>query len=49
MAFVVKFAKGIRNHWKKSTIAAGGIAYSISYFREKYQWVKIINLLVFTK
>ncbi|XP_039449692.1 acylglycerol kinase, mitochondrial [Culex pipiens pallens] len=37
MAFVIRFAKGVRNHWKKSTFLASAVAYGVSYSREKYE------------
>ncbi|XP_017779933.1 PREDICTED: acylglycerol kinase, mitochondrial [Nicrophorus vespilloides] len=37
MAFVIKFAKGVRNHWKKSTFAACLMAYGGSWLKEKYE------------
>ncbi|XP_022909206.2 acylglycerol kinase, mitochondrial [Onthophagus taurus] len=37
MAFVIKFAKGVRNHWKKSIIAALATTYGINYAIEKNQ------------
>uniref|UniRef100_A0A1B0CE40 Acylglycerol kinase, mitochondrial n=1 Tax=Lutzomyia longipalpis TaxID=7200 RepID=A0A1B0CE40_LUTLO len=42
MAFVVKFAKSVRNHWKKSTFAAAVICYGASYANDK---LKINNLM----
>lgn len=37
MAFIIRFAKGVRNHWKKSTFLASSIAYGVSYSNEKYE------------
>ncbi|XP_055606355.1 acylglycerol kinase, mitochondrial [Uranotaenia lowii] len=37
MAFVIRFAKGVRNHWKKSTVLAGAVSYGVSYYKEKYE------------
>ncbi|XP_058833818.1 acylglycerol kinase, mitochondrial [Topomyia yanbarensis] len=37
MAFIIRFAKGVRNNWKKSTFLVGAAAYGISYSREKYE------------
>ncbi|XP_001653417.2 acylglycerol kinase, mitochondrial [Aedes aegypti] len=37
MAFVIRFAKGVRNHWKKSTFLASAVAYGVSYSHEKYE------------
>ncbi|KAF2896942.1 hypothetical protein ILUMI_09236 [Ignelater luminosus] len=34
MAFVVRFVKGVRNHWKKSTFAAVALTYGINYAKE---------------
>uniref|UniRef100_A0A6B2EEH4 Acylglycerol kinase, mitochondrial n=1 Tax=Phlebotomus kandelakii TaxID=1109342 RepID=A0A6B2EEH4_9DIPT len=42
MAFVVNFAKNVRNHWKKSTFAAALITYGASYANDK---IKINNLM----
>lgn len=36
MAFVIRFAKGVRNHWKKSAFLASAVTYGISYSNEKY-------------
>ncbi|XP_062552255.1 acylglycerol kinase, mitochondrial [Armigeres subalbatus] len=37
MAFIIRFAKGVRNHWKKSTFLASAVAYGVSYSNEKYE------------
>ncbi|XP_063698579.1 acylglycerol kinase, mitochondrial [Culicoides brevitarsis] len=37
MAFVVRWAKTIRNNWKKSTFAACALAYGVSYAKDKYE------------
>lgn len=37
MAFVLRFAKTVRNNWKKSTFAACALAYGVSYARDKYE------------
>lgn len=37
MAFVIKFAKGVRNHWKKSTFAAIAIIYGCNYAKDSYE------------
>lgn len=37
MAFVIRFAKGVRNHWKKSTFLASAVAYGVTYSNEKYE------------
>uniref|UniRef100_A0A1L8DZ26 Acylglycerol kinase, mitochondrial n=1 Tax=Nyssomyia neivai TaxID=330878 RepID=A0A1L8DZ26_9DIPT len=42
MAFVVKFAKNVRNHWKKSLFAATLVSYGVSYGIDK---LKINNLM----
>lgn len=34
---VLKFLKGVRNHWKKSLFAASALAYGASYANEKYE------------
>uniref|UniRef100_A0A2M4ANB0 Acylglycerol kinase, mitochondrial n=1 Tax=Anopheles triannulatus TaxID=58253 RepID=A0A2M4ANB0_9DIPT len=36
MAFVLRFAKTIRNNWKKSTVFGSAVAYGVSYSKEKY-------------
>ncbi|KAF5277852.1 hypothetical protein FQA39_LY06004 [Lamprigera yunnana] len=36
MAFVIKFVKGVRNHWKKSSFAAIALAYGANYAKEYY-------------
>lgn len=40
MSSVIKFAKTIRNNWKKSVFAALAVSYGISYGNEKYKYVK---------
>ncbi|XP_055628929.1 acylglycerol kinase, mitochondrial [Toxorhynchites rutilus septentrionalis] len=37
MAFIIRFAKGVRKHWKKSTFLASAVAYGVSYSSEKYE------------
>ncbi|XP_050074675.1 acylglycerol kinase, mitochondrial [Anopheles maculipalpis] len=37
MAFVIRFAKAVRNNWKKSTVFASALAYGVSYSNEKYE------------
>uniref|UniRef100_A0A336LLJ1 Acylglycerol kinase, mitochondrial n=1 Tax=Culicoides sonorensis TaxID=179676 RepID=A0A336LLJ1_CULSO len=37
MAFVIRFAKSVRNNWKKSVFACGVLAYGISYAKDKYE------------
>lgn len=37
MAFVIKFVKGVRNHWKKSTFAVIALSYGANYTKEYYQ------------
>uniref|UniRef100_A0A182ITG8 Acylglycerol kinase, mitochondrial n=1 Tax=Anopheles atroparvus TaxID=41427 RepID=A0A182ITG8_ANOAO len=37
MAFVLRFAKTLRNNWKKSTVFASALAYGVSYSNEKYE------------
>jgi len=37
MAFVLRFAKGVRNHWKKSLFATGALSYGVSYSKDKYE------------
>lgn len=37
MAFVLRFAKTVRNNWKKSTVFASALAYGVSYSNEKYE------------
>ncbi|XP_052872076.1 acylglycerol kinase, mitochondrial [Anopheles cruzii] len=37
MAFVLRFAKTVRNNWKKSTVFASAVAYGVSYSNEKYE------------
>ncbi|XP_055538654.1 acylglycerol kinase, mitochondrial [Wyeomyia smithii] len=37
MAFVIRFAKGVRNNWKKSVFLASAVGYGVSYSREKYE------------
>lgn len=36
MAFIIKSVKGVRNHWKKSTFAAGVLAFGLNYAHTKY-------------
>ncbi|GAB0097024.1 acylglycerol kinase, mitochondrial [Sergentomyia squamirostris] len=42
MAFVIKFAKNVRNHWKKSVFAAALLTYGASYAGDK---IRINNLM----
>ncbi|GLV39922.1 Multi-substrate lipid kinase [Carabus blaptoides fortunei] len=42
MAFVIKFIKGVRNHWKKSTFLAIALAYGTNYTNEYYQTQKLM-------
>ena len=37
MAFVIRFAKAVRNNWKKSTVFGSALAYGVSYSNEKYE------------
>ncbi|KAK4887777.1 hypothetical protein RN001_004048 [Aquatica leii] len=44
MAFVVKFVKGVRNHWKKSTFAAFALAYGVNYAKEYYDIQELMRV-----
>ncbi|XP_058462101.1 acylglycerol kinase, mitochondrial [Malaya genurostris] len=37
MAFIIKFAKSVRNNWKKSVFLVSAVSYGASYSREKYE------------
>ncbi|XP_053684585.1 acylglycerol kinase, mitochondrial [Sabethes cyaneus] len=37
MAFVIRFAKSVRNNWKKSVFLASALGYGVSYSKEKYE------------
>ncbi|XP_058055935.1 acylglycerol kinase, mitochondrial [Anopheles bellator] len=43
MAFVLRFAKTVRNNWKKSTVFASAVAYGVSYSNEKYEIKKLMR------
>ncbi|XP_055708178.1 acylglycerol kinase, mitochondrial [Phlebotomus papatasi] len=43
MSFVIKFAKGVRNHWKKSTFAAALVTYGASYANDKAKINKLMR------
>ncbi|KAF5294877.1 hypothetical protein FQR65_LT10675 [Abscondita terminalis] len=44
MAFVVRFIKGVRNHWKKSTFAAFALAYGANYAKEYYDVQELMRV-----
>ncbi|KAK5644225.1 hypothetical protein RI129_008070 [Pyrocoelia pectoralis] len=44
MAFVIKFVKGVRNHWKKSTFAAIALTYGVNYAKEYYEIQQLMRV-----
>ncbi|XP_069129284.1 acylglycerol kinase, mitochondrial-like [Argopecten irradians] len=42
MALVIKYAKVIRNNWKKSVVAVGAVIYGVNYAKGKYdqEWIR---------
>ncbi|OWF36638.1 acylglycerol kinase, mitochondrial-like isoform X2 [Mizuhopecten yessoensis] len=42
MAFVLKYAKTVRNNWKKSVVCVAAAAYGVKYAKEKYdqEWIR---------
>ncbi|RZC42348.1 DAGK cat and/or Tim54 domain containing protein [Asbolus verrucosus] len=44
MAFVIKTAKTLRNHWKKSTFAAIGLSYGYGYTKKYFQTQELMRI-----
>ncbi|KAB0796513.1 hypothetical protein PPYR_10574 [Photinus pyralis] len=44
MAFVIKFVKGVRNHWKKSIFAAVALTYGCNYAKEYYEIQQLMRV-----